>query len=156
MITLSVFARNQRPEHAISTWPEVGKGTREELDKGTHRRQLGKGDVSGESTPDSRSDQSAWESPVAVREDRSRLVGIPSSFVEISLEIHASVSLHMHMGNTMLHNSSLALWVNPSILFVCSLFFPPTPLTVFLVAMKKCVMPLSEPLVDHRPRSEMV
>ena len=45
----------------------------------------------------------------------------------------------------------LALWVNPSILFVCSLFFPPTPLIVFLVAMKKCAMPLSEPLVDHRP-----
>ena len=36
-------------------------------------------------------------SPAAAgREDRSRWVGIPSSFVEISLEIHASVSLHMH------------------------------------------------------------
>ena len=34
--------------------------------------------------------------------------------------------------------------------------FPPTPLIVFLVAMKKCAMPLSEPVVDHRPRSEMV
>ena len=41
--------------------------------------------------------------------------------VEFSLEIHASVSLHMHIGNAMLHNSSLAPWVNPSILFVCSL-----------------------------------
>ena len=39
-------------------------------------------------------------------------------------------------------------------MFVCS--FPSTPLIVFLVAMKKCAMTLSEPLVDHRPRSEMV
>ena len=38
------------------------------------------------------------ESPESVREDQSRWVGIPSSFVEISLEIHASVSLHMHKG----------------------------------------------------------
>ena len=56
----------------------------------------------------------------------------------------------------MLHNSSLALWVNPSLilrLFVCS--FSPAPLIVFLVAMKKCAIPLSEPLDDHRPRSEM-
>ena len=44
-----------------------------------------------------------------VKEDRSRWVGIPSSFVEISLEIHASVSLHMHKGNAMLHNSPSAL-----------------------------------------------
>ena len=56
-----------------------------------------------------------------VSEGRSRWVGIPSSFVEISLETHASVSLHMHIGNAMLHNSSLAPWVNSSILFVCSL-----------------------------------
>ena len=34
----------------------------------------------------------------AVREGQSRWVGIPSSFVEISLEIHASVSLHLHKG----------------------------------------------------------
>ena len=57
----------------------------------------------------------------AVREDRSRWVGIPSSFVEISLEIHVSVSLHMHIGNAMLHNSPSCAWINPSILFVCSL-----------------------------------
>ena len=62
----------------ISMWLEVGR-----------ERQL---------TPDSRSGQSAWEGPAAVREDRSRWVGIPSSFVEILLEIHASISLHMHKG----------------------------------------------------------
>ena len=89
-------------------------------------------------------------------EDWSKWVGIPSSFVEISLEIHASVSRHMHKGNAMLHNFTLAPSVNPSILFICSLSFPPTPLIVFLVAKKKCAMLLSEPLVDHQPRSEMV
>ena len=61
----------------------------------------------------------------------------------------------MHIENAMLHNFSSCAWINPSILFVRSLFFPPTPLIVFLVAMKKCEMPLSEPLVDHRPRSKM-
>ena len=33
-------------------------------------------------------------------------------------------------------------------------FFSPTPLIVILAAMKKCAMPLSEPLDDHRPRSK--
>ena len=132
----------------------MGKGTREKLDKGTHRRQLAKGDASGQSIPDSRSDQSAWVNPVPVREGRSRWVGIPTSFVEISLEIHASVSLHMH--------KEMQCYITPLLHFelthaYCSfVLFPTTPLIVYLVAMKKCVIPLSEPLVDHRPRSEMV
>ena len=46
----------------------------------------------------------------------------------------------------------LALELTQALLFVCSLFFPPTPLIVFLVAWKKCVIPLSEPLDDHRSR----
>ena len=74
--------------------------------------------------------------------------------VKFSLEILANVSLHMHIGNAMLHNSPSCAWINPSILFVC-FFLSPAPLIVFLVAMKKCAMPLSEPLVYHRPRSEM-
>ena len=75
--------------------------------------------------------------------------------VEFSLEIHASVSIHMHIGNAMLHNSSSCTLSLPEP--YCSfVLFPPTPLIVFLVAMKKCAMPLSEPLVDQRPRSEMV
>ena len=117
---------------------------------------MAKGDASGQSTPDSRSDQSARERESrAVREDRSRWVGIPSSFVEISLEIHASVSLHMHTGNAECYITPLlALELTQAYLFVCS--FSPTPLTVFLVAMKKCAMPLSEPQDDHRPGSGMV
>ena len=128
-----------------------------ELDKGTERRQLAKGDASGQSTPDSRETSRHERESRAVKEDRSRWIGIPSSFVEISLEIHASVSLHMHKGMQCYITPLLSLWVNPSILFVCSfVLFPPTPLIVFLVAMKKCAIPLSEQQVDHRPKSEMV
>ena len=131
----------------------MGKGTREELDRRTKRGQLAKGDPSDQSTPDSK--ETSWHEigSRAVREDRSRWVGIPSSFVEISQEIHVSVSLHMHKGMQCYITPHLVPYVNPSILFVCS--FSPTPLIVFLVAMKKCVIPLSEPLDDHRPRSEM-
>ena len=53
----------QMPELEISTRPEVGMGTpvREELEEeGTHRRKLAKGDAEGQSTPNSRRDQSAW------------------------------------------------------------------------------------------------
>ena len=72
-----------------STRPEGGKGTPvRELEKGTQRRQLAKGDSEGQSTTVSRRKH--------VREGQSGWVGIPSSFVEISLEIHASVSLLMH------------------------------------------------------------
>ena len=50
----------QRPELEISTRPEKDKGTpvREELENGSHRRQLAKGDAEGQSTTDSRRDQS--------------------------------------------------------------------------------------------------
>ena len=92
----------------------------------------------------------------AVREDRSRWVGNPSSFVEISLEIHASVSLHMLKGMQCYITPLLAFELTQAHIVRLFLFFPPTLLIVFLVAMKICAMPLSEPLVDHRPRSEMV
>ena len=40
---------------------------RGELEEGTYRRQLAKSDAEGQSTPDSRREQSAWDSPGAVR-----------------------------------------------------------------------------------------
>ena len=47
----------------------------------------------------------------------------------------------------------LALELTQALLFVCSLFFfPPTPLIVLFVAIRKCAIPLSESLDDHRPR----
>ena len=43
MISLSVLARNQRPESAISTWPEVGKGTRVGVEQGNSEKAVGEG-----------------------------------------------------------------------------------------------------------------
>ena len=106
----------------ISTWPEVGRERQSESEtKGLRRRLLAKGDASGQSTPDSR--ETSWDEigSRAVREDRSRWVGIPCSFVEISVEIHASVSLHMHKGMQCYITPLLSLWVNPSL--IVRLFF---------------------------------
>ena len=90
-----------------STLPEVGKGTRvRELEEGTQRSQLAKGDASGQSTPDSRSELS-YEIESSSSEGRPVKLSQHSSWVvEFSLEIHASVSLHMHIGNAVLYNSS--------------------------------------------------
>ena len=133
----------------ISMWPEVGRERQSGVGQKELREGVGEGWHEWLVDTRQRSEQSAWVSPVPVKEDRSRWVGIPSSFVEFSLEIYASVSLHIHKGNAMLHNISSCAWINPSILLVCS--FSPALLIVFLVAMKKCAMPLPEPLVDHRP-----
>ena len=67
------------------------------------------------------------------REDQSRWVGIPSSFVEISQEIHASVSLDMHKGMQCYITPLLALELTQAHivrLFVCS--FLPLPWLYFL------------------------
>ena len=58
---------------------------------------------------------------IPVREDRSRWVGIPRSLVEISLEIHASVSLHMHKGMQCYITPLLHFELTQALLFVCSL-----------------------------------
>ena len=39
-------------------------------------------------------------------------------------------------------------------MFVRLFSFSPTPSIVFDVAVEKCALPLSGPLVDHRPRME--
>ena len=119
-------------------------------------RQLLKGDASGQSTPGSK--ETSWHEigSRSVREDRSRWVGIPGSFVEISLEIYASVSLHMHKGMQCYITPLLALKLTQAYWSFVLCSFSPTPLIVFPVAMKKYAMPLSEPLVDHLPRSDMV
>ena len=83
-------------------------GSRQGNARGVGRRnsekELAKSDAEGQSTSDSRRDQSAWDSvQKQVREDQSRWVGIPSSFVEISRRMHVSVSLHMQR-NAECHN----------------------------------------------------
>ena len=83
----------------ISTWPEVGKGTRVgELDKGTQRSQLATGNAGWqlESTPD-REETSRHEIESSSSEGRSVKMSQHSSWFEkFSLEIYASVSLQTH------------------------------------------------------------
>ena len=109
----------------------MGRERERNRTKGLRGKELAKGDPSGQSTPDSR--ETSWHviGSRAVREDRSRWVGIPSSFVEISLEIYVSASLLMHKG--------MQCYITPLLAFeltqaYCSfVLFPPTPLIVFLV-----------------------
>ena len=116
MIPLSVLAWNQIKGLDLRSRRDR-KWVRErewELDKGTQRRQLAKGDASGQSTSDSRGDWSAWEG-VQSSEGRPVKMSQHSSWVvEFSLEIHASVSLHMHRGIQCYITPLLALWINPS------------------------------------------
>ena len=144
-IPLSVLARNQTKGFGleISGWPEVGKGIREGswtkgLEEGSWRRTTDRAVDTGQQR-----DELAWERVQSSEEDRSGKVGIPNSFVEVSLEIHASVSLHMHSGNAeCCITPCLALWVNPRHivrLFVCS--FSPTPSIVFLIAIRNVQCP---------------
>ena len=56
----------------------------------------------------------------------------------------------------MLHNSFCS-WLTPSILFVfVRLFYFLLSPRSYSCSGKKCALPHSEPLVDHRPRSDMV
>ena len=47
----------------------------------------------------------------------------------------------------------LALELNQALLFVCSLFFFSHSIGCISCVVKKCAIPLSEPLDDHRPRN---
>ena len=129
--------------------PEVGRKRQGELSKGTQWKQLANGDASGRLAPDSRGDQSD-EIGSSHSEGKPIKMSQHSSWVvEFSLEIQASVVLHMHIENAVLHNTPSCILH----MFVC--YFSPTPLIMFLVAMKKCAIPLLEPLDDHRPRRKM-
>ena len=78
--SLCLFWREteQRPELKISTRLEVGKGTpkeRQELDKGTQRRQLATVDGEGQLAVDTGQQKrpvDMRESPASVREDQSK------------------------------------------------------------------------------------
>ena len=125
-----------------SAWPEVGKGTlvgswKKEPTGGSWRRARQKG--SWESTPDSRSDQSAWD---RVQKRWGKASQDESAFPwleEISRRMHASVSLQgMQCHNlTFLHLS----WLKPYCSFVlCS--FLPLPWLYFLCHEEKCNAPI--------------
>ena len=115
----------------ILTRPEVGREHQSESwmkgpTEGSWRRATGDGEGQLESTPDSRRDQSVWDRvQMQVRKGQSRLVGIPSIFVEISRRMHVSVSLHMQR-NAECHNLTFLhlSWPKPYCSFVLCSFLP--------------------------------
>ena len=177
-IFLFVLARNQTKAWARDL-DATGSGqgnARERVGKRTQRRQLAKDDAEGQSTMDSRTDQSAWdrvqeqwerqtiwvrssESTTVGRrkqwvEDQSRWVSIPRGFVEISRKMNVNVSLRTHKECSVNHPS--CTWVDPSPYCLFALcYFSPVPSVVFLLATKKCVTPLSEPLDESPAKTEL-
>ena len=117
----------QRPELEISTRLEVGKGmpVREELEKGTQRRFLAKSDGEGQSTTDSRREQSAWD---RVQEQWGKTSQDESAF-PVALwkfrEGYTSVLVYRCTGNAVSRNhpSCTLSWPKP-LLFVCSFVLP--------------------------------
>ena len=146
----------QRPEIEILTRPEVGKGTpvrswKKELREGSWRWATERAVGSRHWTAKEISQHEIESSSSGRR--TVKMSQHSSWFVEISLEIHTSVSQQgMQCHNlTFLHLS----WPKPYCSCVlCS--FSPTPLIVFLVAIEKCVIPLSEPRDDSPAKIEMV
>ena len=142
-IPLSVLARNQTNFDLKSRRDRKWKGTREKrswraVGEGRRTRAVNSGQRSREA---SRHERGSSDS----EEDRVKMSRHRCCFVEVSLVTHASVNLHMLK---VLHNSPSALELTPS---VCSfVLFSPVPSMVFDVVVKKCALPLSEPLVDHR------
>ena len=126
----------QRPDLEISTRLEVGKGTlvREELEEGTQRRQLAKGDAEGQSTPDSRRDQSGWD---RVQEQWGKTGQDESAFFVALWKFRegcTSALVYRCTENAVSRNHPSCTWVNPSSycsFVLCS--FSPTPSVVFLV-----------------------
>ena len=160
-IFLFVLARNQRPELEIfnATGSGVGKaGPREAraVEKGTQRRQLAKGDAKGELTPDSRRDQSAWD---GVQEQWGKTSQDESAFLMALWKFRegcTSALVYRCTGNAVSRKHPSCTWVNlsPYCSFVlCS--FSSTPPVVFLVTIKKCVMPLLEPFDESPAKTEL-
>ena len=116
----------------------VGDGTRTEAVDSGHR--------SGEA---SQHDMGSSDS----EEDRVKMSRHSSCFVEFSLVTHASVSLYMLSGmQSVAELLVLHFELTPSILFVfVRLFFFLLFPRLYSCSGKKCALPLSEPLVDHRP-----
>ena len=148
-----------KPDKGFWTWNLAvtgsGRGrekrvgwTKELKDRGSRHR-----------TPE-RWDQSEEMGSRPVKEDRVKMSRHSSCFVEVSLVIHASVSLYMLSEMQCYITPCLALWVNPKhIVRFVRLFFLLSSRSldcIFDVAVEKCALPLSEPLVDHRPRRGMV
>ena len=161
-ISLSVLARNQAKslDSRSPTRPEVGGSEIREKPEGSWQRnpervswrieaQRGSRERTAEGTSqDELAFQSGQRSAEGgSEEDGQKWVGIPSGFCRSFAKntLQAIVyEMHEKLFKKVLQNYPSCTWCWPkSILFVC--FFSPTLSVVFLVAIKKCVIPLSEP-----------
>ena len=132
----------------------IGDGTRTDaVDTGAERR-IGSGHGSREANRHGHRSREANRQEIGSsdsEEDRVKMSRHSSFFVEFSLE--STLALVCTCTRCYITLPS-ALELTPSILFVCSLSSHSLDCTD--VAVRKCALPLSEPLVDHRPRSGMV
>ena len=124
----------QRNPERVSWRRETQRGSRERTAEGTSQDDLAI--QSGQRSAEGGSD-----------EDGQRWVGIPSGFCgSFAKNTLPAIVYKMHekLYIKVSQNHPSCSWSWPkSILFVCS--FSPTPSVVFLVAVKKCVIPQSEP-----------
>ena len=131
-IPLSVLARNQTKAWACDLrrdrkWVrecESGVGQRNSekwVGDGRRRRPI---------NTEHRRDESAWERESSISEGRPVKLSQQNFRQKYTLAL-----VYICIGNAVLHNSSSCTWVDPAL--VCSLFFPPTPLIIFLVAIKE-------------------
>ena len=112
---------------------------------------------SPESTPDSRRDQSTT---VSRREQWGKTSQDESAFLVALWKFREGCTLALVCrctGNAASRGHLSCTWVNPSpycSFVLCS--FSPAPSVVFLVAIKKCVIPLSEPLDESPAKIELL
>ena len=125
----------KKAELEISTQPEVGKGT---PFRGVGRRNpqkaVGEGRAEGQSTADSRRDQSAWD---RVQEQWEKTIQDESTFLVVLWKFRkgcTSALIYRCTRNAVSRNHPSCTWVNPSPYYsfvLCS--FSPAPSVVFLV-----------------------
>ena len=149
-----------KPNKGLSTrsrrdWKWKRERQSEELEEGTQRRQLAKGDAEEQLTLDSRRDQSAWD---RVQEQWGKTSQDVSAFLMALwkfCEGCTSALVYRCTGNAVSRNHPSCTWVNPSP--YCSfvhLFFFSRSLGCISCAVKKCVIPLLEPLNESLAKTD--
>ena len=158
MIPLSVLARNQTNGlNSISRRDRKLEGNARQRVRQRNSERSWEGWREWPVDTGQQRDELAWERVQSSEEDRWGLVGIPSSFVEVSLEIYASISLHINPGNAECYITPLlALELTLAYFSFVRLFFFSRSLDCISCSYGEMCDALSEPLVDDLPSSEMV
>ena len=138
MIFLFVLARKQTKARARDL-NATGSGQGNASQRGVGRRNSEK--AVGEGWRRGTVDNSQQKE--AVREGQSGSVGIPSSFAEISLEIHASVSLQMHRECSVSEPPFLHFeLIQAHVVRLFFILFLPLPRLYFLCRKEMCDTPV--------------